>query len=315
MAESLIEMLDESIRASRSLTADLSPPVLHEKGLAAGLEWLGRQMQEKHGLTLDITADASAEPGAEQIRIFLFEAVRELLLNIVKHARVHHAQVLMRRFEISEIELTVADEGAGFDPEKIEAAQYTTGGFGLFSIRERLSYLGGRMIVQSAPGHGSRFTLIAPAYFASQQAQSNIPSGLVPYAGEKVRVLIADDHIVVRQGLVKLLEEQPDIQVIGEAGKGHEAVEMTRRLKPDVVLMDVSLPDISGLDATRLILSSCAKVSVIGLSMHEENDMAAAMVEAGAVAYLTKGGATERLVLAIRSTRLQSTMDHSAGVR
>jgi PAS domain S-box-containing protein len=302
LADRLTETLDQSILASRSLTADLSPPVLHEKGLAAGLEWLGRQMHEKHGLTLDVSADAAAEPGDDQVRTFLFDAVRELLLNIVKHAGVDRAQVQMRPRDRDEIEVVVADEGAGFDPMRIETAHSITGGFGLFSIRERLSHLGGRMQIDAAPGQGSRFTLVAPARLAQQSARSDAFAADAPPADPKIRVLIADDHIVVRQGLLKLLEEQPDIHVIGDAGKGYEAVEMARRLKPDVVLMDISLPDMSGLDATRLILSSCPEVSVIGLSMHEEEDMAASMLEAGAVAYLTKGGATGPLISTIRAS-------------
>jgi PAS domain S-box-containing protein len=305
LADKLTETLDESIRASRSLTADLSPPVLHEKGLAASLEWLRRQMHEKHGLTLDIETEAEAEPGAEQVRTFLFDAVRELLLNVVKHARVNRAQVRTRMLANDEIELVVADKGAGFDPARLEEAHSTTGGFGLFSIRERLSYLGGRMHIDAAPVQGSRFTLIAPARLAPQAASLKASAKSASYAEPKIRVLIADDHKVVRQGLIKLLEEQPDIQVMGDAGKGYEAVEMARQLKPDVVLMDVSLPDISGLDATRLILTSCPEISVIGLSMHEENDMAASMMKAGAVAYLTKGGATGPLISTIRACTKQ----------
>jgi PAS domain S-box-containing protein len=302
LADRLTETLDQSILASRSLTADLSPPVLHEKGLAAGLEWLGRQMHEKHGLLLDVNADAAAEPGDEQVRTFLFEAVRELLLNVVKHASVDRARVQIRMHDKDKIEVVVADEGAGFDPTRIETAHSTTGGFGLFSIRERLSHLGGRMRIDAAPGHGSRFTLIAPVRLAKRSAQSSAIAEDAPLADFKIRVLIADDHIVVRQGLFKLLDEQPDIHVIGDAGKAYEAVEMARRLKPDVVLMDISLPDMSGLDATRLILSSCPEISVIGLSMHEEEDMAASMLEAGAVAYLTKGGATGPLISTIRAS-------------
>lgn len=167
----LIETLDESIRASRSLSAELSPPVLHERGLAAGLKWLGRQMLEKHGLTLEIEAEETAEPSSEQVRIFLFEAVRELLLNIVKHAKVNRAQIRLQMLESGEIEVLVADDGAGFDPARAESITSTTGGFGLFSVRERLSYLGGRMVIDAAPGRGSRFTLVAPARLASQSAK------------------------------------------------------------------------------------------------------------------------------------------------
>jgi PAS domain S-box-containing protein len=175
MADRVIETLDESIQTSRSLTANLSPPVLHEKGLAAGLEWLRRQMLDKHGLRLEVKADSDAEPGAEQVRIFLFEAVRELLLNTVKHAKVDFAQIRVRMLESGEIELVVADEGAGFDPAQVEAAHSTTGGFGLFSIRERLSYLGGHMHINAAPGQGSRFTLVAPVRLASQSSATEQP--------------------------------------------------------------------------------------------------------------------------------------------
>jgi PAS domain S-box-containing protein len=303
IADSLTEMLDESIRASRSLTADLSPPILHEKGLAAALEWLRRKMQEKHGLSMEIDADPAAEPSADLVRIFLFEAVRELLLNAVKHAKIDRVQVRMRMLESGEIELIVADKGAGFDPTKIEATHSTSGGFGLFSIRERLNYLGGQMHIDAAPGQGSRFILTAPVCLPSESTESKTLEKATSLSDSKIRVLIVDDHKVVRHGLTKVLEEQPDIEVIGEAGKGYEAVALARQLRPDVVLMDIGLPDMSGLDATKLIRSSCPDVSVIGLSMHEENDMAASMIQAGAVAYQTKGGATESLISAIRANR------------
>lgn len=161
-AKQLADTLDEAILASRSLSAELSPPILHEQGLAAGLEWLGRQMHQKYGLTVEVEADAAAEPSAEPARLFLFESVRELLLNTAKYAQADRAQVRMRKLEKDEIEVTVADNGIGFDPTHL-AAPSTTGGFGLFSIRERLKYLGGRMLINAAPGQGSKFTLMAPA--------------------------------------------------------------------------------------------------------------------------------------------------------
>jgi len=317
--QQLSEILDEAIKAARSLTAELSPPVLHEKGLAAGLEWLARQMREKHGLAVDVEADADAEPKTEQVRLFLFDAMRELLFNVLKHARVDRARTTMRRLSGGLMAVTVSDEGAGFDVAAIEAAA-TAGGFGLFSIRERLRYLGGRMEVQSAPGHGSRFTLVAPMLLA-------VPIGPVPAAaaaerpaavaapapqtgvlfpeGRAIRVLLADDHPVMRQGLMRLLQEHPDIEVVGEAGDGRAAVALAGQLQPDVVLMDVTMPGLNGIEATRLIVGQLPHIYVIGLSMHEEADMADGMRQAGAAAYLTKGGPTEHLIEAIRACRAE----------
>jgi len=155
------ELLDESIKASRVLTIELSPPILYDAGLVPALEWLARWMREKHGLTTAVDADEEAEPDSEDIRALLFEAVRELLFNVVKHAHIDEATVLVEKTPENEITVTVEDTGAGFDPK---AAQNRRGGagFGLFSIRERFGLVGGRMDIETAPGRGTRITLRVP---------------------------------------------------------------------------------------------------------------------------------------------------------
>jgi DNA-binding NarL/FixJ family response regulator len=100
--------------------------------------------------------------------------------------------------------------------------------------------------------------------------------------------------------LTRLLGEQPDIEVVGEASDGHAAIELARRLSPDVVLMDVSMPHTNGVDAAERIVADNPTVRVIGLSMHEDAEMADAMRAAGATAYLTKNGSPTRIIAAIR---------------
>ena len=309
----LSETLDEALKASRTLTAELSPPILFEKGLVAGLEWLVRQMQEKHRLRVRLRADEFPDLASEHLRTFLYEAVRELLFNTVKHAGAGEAEIRLSRADGERVRIVVQDNGDGFDPNLLEARQGQAGGFGLFSIRERLAYLGGSLEVESAPGKGSRFTLVAPVRAAkidgpapaAELAPEGDDQGEPPVlfaTGRKIRVLLADDHAVLRQGLAAILADQADIELVGQASDGVMAVDMARQLRPDVIIMDVTMPRLDGVEATRKIAGEMPEVRVIGLSLHEAADMAASMQEAGARAYLNKGGPAEELIAAIRAS-------------
>ncbi len=318
------EMLDESIEASRSLTIELSPPVLHDIGLVAGLEWLARRLRDTQGLQVDLDLTAPAVQEREDVRILLFQAVRELLHNVVQHAGVGRARVRMAPEGQDRVRIVVHDEGVGFDPSAVRGeARDVPGGLGLFSIHERLALLGGRMEISSALHQGSTIVLVAPLH-----PQESVPPAARIVAGarawpkaaappgadagdraQRTRVLLVDDHVVMRQGLSLLLGEQPDLEVVGEASDGVAGVEMARELRPDVILMDMSLPHMNGEEATRLIHAELPDICVIGLSMFEEADRAAAMRAAGAAAYVTKSGAPEVLLATIRSLRDQRPPD------
>lgn len=115
------------------------------------------------------------------------------------------------------------------------------------------------------------------------------------------RILLADDHQIVREGLKALLETQEGLQVIGQASSGREATELARELQPDVVVMDVGMPDLNGIEATRRILSELPGTRVVALSMHSDRRFLQEMLKAGAVAYLLKDSAFEELALAVRA--------------
>ena len=117
----------------------------------------------------------------------------------------------------------------------------------------------------------------------------------------RIRLLLVDDHQIVREGLVGLLEQEDDIEVVGQASDGELAVEMVRKLQPDVVIMDISMPRLNGIEATRRIVSEFPNIRVIGLSMHYEPEMANAMQRAGAANYISKDVPSENLMAAIRS--------------
>ena len=151
-------LLTESIEASRSLTAELYPPVLHHGGLIPALEWLAKWMQQQHGLNVCFSTDGPIDSPPNDLTILLFQAARELLFNVVKHAGVSTASVRIKQVN-NRIEVTVADDGVGFDASQFETKPSRSAGFGLFSVQERLAVVGGEMEIQSAPGKGSRFIL------------------------------------------------------------------------------------------------------------------------------------------------------------
>jgi len=112
---------------------------------------------------------------------------------------------------------------------------------------------------------------------------------------------MVDDHPLVREGLRGVLEGYEQLRVVAEAADGHEAVQLAAELRPDVIIMDVNMPILDGIEATRLITRTCPSMTVIGLSVHQSQQIERSMIEAGAVAYLTKDVAGERLYSAITS--------------
>ena len=117
----------------------------------------------------------------------------------------------------------------------------------------------------------------------------------------KIRLLLVDDHAVVRVGLKMMLQTEADIEILGEAGSAAEAIDQVERLVPTVVLMDIGLPDLSGIDATREIKKRFPKVAVVALTIHEDQEYFFKMLEAGASGYVPKRAAPDELLTAIRT--------------
>jgi CheY-like chemotaxis protein len=304
------DLLSKAIDSSRTLSYDLSPPILRQSGLGEALRWLGREMGEKHGLAVDVDTKVKEEVG-DPLRTFLYQAIRELLFNTVKHGETDKANVILREGK-REVRAEVRDGGKGFDPSTVRFGGGTDGGIGLLNIRERLTAFGGKFEVDSQPGMGSWFTITVPVTAeaasdiaeARQRDQSSEESATsAPGTGDALRVLVADDHQVMRQGLVSLLADEPDIEVVGEADNGLDAVEQAKDLRPNVVVMDVSMPLLDGIAATRRLRIELPDMTVIGLSMFEEGEIERKMIEAGAAAYLKKSGPSALLLSAIRACR------------
>ena len=156
--EDIRELLESSIHDARSLIFELSPPVLYELGLGAAAEWLGEQFEARYGVRCRVTANQSEEPLHVDIEVVLFQVLRELLVNVVKHANAAAVDISLRRVN-DRLVLCVNDDGDGFDATAVVAGAW--GGFGLFNIRERLQLLGAGLEIDSGRGTGTRITVTA----------------------------------------------------------------------------------------------------------------------------------------------------------
>jgi CheY-like chemotaxis protein len=163
------------------------------------------------------------------------------------------------------------------------------------------------METHSSPGKGTLVRLWVPLSAAVSE-KSKIIDKIDSFAkpalsrlntGEDLRVLLVDDHEIFREGLTSILEEVDGIKVVGEASDGAQAIEMARSLHPDVILMDINLPVMNGIEATRKITAKMPDIRIIGLSVNSEDDMADSMIAAGAAAYVTKGGPSKELFAAL----------------
>ncbi|MEC9481858.1 MAG: CheR family methyltransferase, partial [Halomonas sp.] len=159
---STLAWIGEAIETTRQLTVDLSPPILKQEGLAESLEWLQRQMKQLHDLDVDLHVRTPPYTPDEDLRVLLFQIVRELLFNARKHAGVNRADVELDHVQEC-ICIRVSDSGHGFDLAAMEARQHEQPGFGLISVRERLRLLGGSMEIASAPGSGTSIVIKVPS--------------------------------------------------------------------------------------------------------------------------------------------------------
>ena len=311
----LEQLIAECIEKSRNLSYQINPPALYRNGLLTALNVLVKQIEDKHGLRVEVRTQPSAEPDSLTLASILYRAARELLFNVAKHAGVDSA-VMDVRSKNGMIHIQVEDSGNGFDYDTVWSSQGTGAGFGLYSIEDRVTFFGGSMKIKTAPGKGCCVVLTVPKDVSRKTARSAPPPeetvkqesmGVEPAEDTQsfddrgqIRILLADDHELMREALAKLLQGCKELTIVGQAIDGREVIQLAAQLKPHVILMDVTMPKLDGIEATAQITRDQPDIRIIGLSMHSDADTRKKMLHAGASAYLTKTGSPDTLVETIR---------------
>jgi PAS domain S-box-containing protein len=310
MAKQIDEVFSDALQYTRTLVSELSPPALRDHGLPAGLKSLAEYMK-KHDLvvTVIVPDEILLKLPNDQI-VLLFQSVRELLINAAKHSGAAEAVVTVSREETT-LRIDVQDHGKGFDVTAPSPSSESSSKFGLFSIRERMKALGGSFEVNSTAGKGTTVSLTLPLrkddslspptpvqWLLSEVALPAAPAR----ASGVIRVVLVDDHAMVRQGLKSLLQEYLDIELVGEASNGEEAVALVERLQPSAVIMDINMPKMNGIEATARIKSRYPETAIIGLSINAGEENCEAMKKAGATTLITKDAVVEELYAAIQDS-------------
>jgi len=229
-----------------------------------------------------------------EIETVLYRVAQEALTNVRKHAQTLRVRVALKRLG-GNAYLKVQDWGRGFD-----GAVPLEGGtpgerVGLWGMKERVVLLGGEFNIHSGPDAGTSVVAEIPLFEAVPVHEELT---LSPQGGTSppTRLVVADDQGIVRQGLRTMLASEADLEVVGEAKDGREALELCRNLKPDLVLMDVRMPGMDGLAATRAITSEGLATHILMLSTYENPDYLFEAIRAGASGYVIKDAGKRELV-------------------
>ena len=255
----------------RTLLVEIYPPELHRAGLAAALADLLAGC-EARGIKTHLDVDPEVELGPASEALF-FRVAQEALRNVVKHAGATNVELKVGRAN-GRVQLLVADDGSGFDQAQGD------GHFGLTDPR--------------GPGSGIRWR-------ARDRVDAGNGLACLRRGGRMIRVLLAEDHSLVRAGLEKLLGTAKDIEVVGGAADGAEAIELAAETRPDVVLMDLSMPNVDGIEATRAIVAANEDVQVVVLTSLSDRDRILAALDAGAIGYLLKDAEPAELIGGVRA--------------
>jgi|GEM_PF-14817 len=307
-----------ALEDTRRAVQGLAPASLERLTAAKAIAEEARHFESETGIPALFIQTGDEHSLLPEQQTALLRIAQEALTNARRHAEAQRVRVGLQ-FGPDCVSLIVEDDGIGFD---VDAAitPGPQGGYGLFGMRERARLLDGEMEIESPPGWGTRLRAVLPYRPASplgtaravptQTTAAAAPNAARPALGAAVRpaparnalrVLLADDHDITRQGVRSMLEASGEIVVIGEALDGAQAVAQARTLRPDVVLMDIQMPLMDGLEATRVLHTEMPDLPVVILTTFQTAESVAEALGAGAKGYMLKDADAADLIAAVRA--------------
>jgi len=312
-AVGLIRKIEDEIR---TLSYLLHPPLLDEFGLRSALSWYAEGFTRRSGIHVTVDAPPDLPRLSVEKETALFRVVQESLTNVLRHSDSSKARIKVR-LHSERLQLSVEDEGQGISREALEKiVDGTVAGVGTQGMRERIQQLGGTLRF-SARAKGTQVVAALPvdvtevAAAESEPARAEVAHGVlhdVPLGGAPAspvsktkRILIADDHDVTRQGIRALLQGEPNIEVCGEAENGIDAVSKARRLDPDLIIMDISMPGASGFSAANSLRNSGSRAKILFFTTHTYYEIERMSRTCGYEGLVNKTNASRDLVRAVRA--------------
>jgi PAS domain S-box-containing protein len=300
----IVSQIGEEIR---TLSYLLHPPLLDECGLASAVHWYAEGFEKRSGIKLEVSIGDDIPRLPIDAETTLFRVVQESLTNVHRYSGSSSAKIKVSK-DSEEVRLEIIDYGHGTKSGTARARLDGPAplGVGIPGMRERLHQLGGELTVDFATT-GTRVTATLPVKKAAQtDAEENADQTSLTFtirsaADARRRILIADDHELMRRGLRGLLESHDEWAVCGEAVEGTEAVRKSTDLKPDLVIMDVNLPGLSGIEAALQIRREREGAKILFFTVHDSDEVIREIVEAGALGYVAKSRASQDLMDAVRN--------------
>ena len=300
------DLARRGVEEARRSIWDLQPRELASGGLIEAVRReVTRAGEEEVQISLAVEGDEPASVDKCN-QLAALRIIQEAVTNVRRHAHAKKATVVLK-YDPPEIQIGVSDDGVGFDPSGAQGKlSPTRGGFGLTSMQERARLAGGNIEINSAPGVGTQIEVRIPFQTEEGKAREAKKDSCTAILGkhgasEDIRVMIADDHALVRLGIRNMLEHSAGVKVVGEAGDGEDAIEKIGTLAPDVVLMDIQMPKLDGVETVRRLRALGLEPPVILLSVYHRDEYIFEGLRAGARGYLLKDVAEDELVRAIRT--------------